>query len=295
MTARPIQMMIAGAQKAGTSSLVRYLGQHPQVCSFPHREFSYFVNDGEYVKGYEQIFHTYFGNRCSAGMAIVAKSVGIMYLPEAVHRLYAHNPDVDLVFLLRNPVDRAYSAYWYARRMGWEPLDSFEEALKAGTERFQGNWLQERGCMYHQRGKYAEYLPLFFEMFGREQIHIYLLEDLKADTKGLCRHLYQVLGIDPSFTPDVTRRHNRAAAARSQWLARLMASDSGMRSGLRRLLPRRVRYRVRHVARRLNERVLSPPPMDPETRMDLIDYFRPFNAQLGELLHRDLSHWDEPF
>lgn len=293
MTVRPIQMMIAGAQKAGTSSLVRYLGQHPQVCTFPQREFSYFVNDDEYAEGYERIFPAYFANHCSEGMAIAAKSVGIMYLPEAMQRLHDHNPDVNLVFLLRNPVDRAYSAYWYARRMGWEPLNSFEEALEAGNERFQGNWLQERGCMYHERGRYVEYLPLFFELFGREQNHIFLLKDLRMDTKGVCQHLFQVLGVDPSFVPDFTQRHNRAATTRSLWLARLMASSSRTRSGLRRLLPRRVRYRVRHVARRLNERQVGPPPMDPETRMHLINHFKPFNAQLSELLNRDLSHWDE--
>jgi len=286
-------MMIAGAQKAGTSSLVRYLGQHPQVCTYADREFSFFVNDEEYEKGYEKIFHTYFGGRCFAEMAIVAKSVGVMYLSQAVYRLRDHNPDVDLVFVLRNPVDRAYSAYWYARRMGWEPLGDFEEALEAGIKRFQDNWLQQRGCMYYERGRYNEYLPLFFQEFGREQVHIFLLEDLKQDTEGVCRHLYQVLGVDPSFVPDVTRRHNRAATARSQGLARLMASDSRVRSGLRRLLPRRMRYRIRHVTRRLNERECTPPPMDPDTRMHLVNYFRPFNAQLSELLNRDLSHWDE--
>ena len=77
-----IDMIIVGAAKSGTTSLLRYLGQHPEVCPQREPEFAYFVLDGQYARGYESAFDRYFGG-CGRATKVVAKNVGLMYLRAA--------------------------------------------------------------------------------------------------------------------------------------------------------------------------------------------------------------------
>jgi len=296
MIIHPIQMMIIGAQKAGTSSLLRYIAQHPEICTHNQREFHYFADDLEYAKGYSSAFRRYFKWEQLDGQVLLAKNAGLMYLSEAMRRVRDHNPDIHLVLSLRHPVDRAYSAYWFARRRGLEDLDTFEAAIKADPSRFGNDLSKQRLCAYLEKSVYVKYLIELFGLFHKEQIHVFLLEDIKQDPIGVCQTLYRLYDeIDSAFTPQTDRRHNVAAQARSEALARLMWSKetfSGFKYMLRRILPGWVVDRIRKALVHINQKDFVPPPMNPETRIELINYFKPFNAQLSELLGRDLSHWD---
>jgi hypothetical protein len=294
---QPIQIMIVGAQKAGTSSLKTYLGQHPGVCTHRHLEMMYFVNDAEYEQGYPQAYQRYFQCEQKEGMVLLAKSVGILDVREAMKRLQDHNPDVRLVLSFRHPVDRAYSAYWYARRIGWEKLETFEEAVDADPARFGDDVALRRHCAYKERSLYAKHLGTLWEYFEREQTHVFLLEDIVHDAAHVCRMVFrQFENLDPSYVPQARRRQNVAALPLSRNLARLTSSQgtlSTVKSALRRLLPDWLTDSARDTLQRLNERQFTPPPMEQETRQRLIEFFRPANAQLAQMLGRDLSHWDQ--
>jgi hypothetical protein len=292
---RPVQLMIAGAQKAGTSSLKNYLGQHPGICTHEQIEMMYFVNDAEYEQGFARAFRRYFGDEQGEDRVIVAKSVGVLDHLKAMERLRDHNPGVHLVLSLRNPADRAYSAYWYARRMGWEDLETFEEAIEADPERFGHDRARQHHCAYLYRSLYAQHLANLLHYFSREQIHVFLMEEIRQDAVAVCRRLYGLFeGLDPAFEPHTGQRHNRAARPRSQSLARLTSSRNvlpSLKRVIRRLLPQPFVESVRDALQQMNERQFMPPPMRPETRARLDRYFAPHNAELSELLGRDLSHW----
>jgi hypothetical protein len=283
--------MIIGAEKSGTSSLARYLEQHPNICSHERREMNYFVNDKEYAQGYDKIYSRYFSNCKSDSSIVLAKSVGVMYWPFAVKRLWNHNPECQLVAILRNPVDRAYSAYWYARRMGWEDLESFEEAIEAEPIRLKENGRKRQQCTYLDRGIYHKQLAVLFEHFASNQVHIFLFEDLKNNPVGICQNIYKVIGIDSDYLPDVSKEHNKAALPRFIVLSRLLSSTHTLKQAVRNLLPDRVSDRIRDRIRHLNEKAFLPPPMNQETRAYLEEYFSSHNNQLRELMERDLSHW----
>lgn len=127
-----VDFMIAGAEKSGTSSLLRYLGGHPRICVHRQSEMTFFVSDEEYVPAYESIFRRYYGNCEKPEPLFVARSVDVMYVPEAARRLWEYNPSFHVAIVLRDPVDRAYSAYWHSCRRGGEGLDVFEDALRLG-------------------------------------------------------------------------------------------------------------------------------------------------------------------
>lgn len=288
---KPIQLMIVGAEKSGTSSLSRYLEQHPNICSHEQREMTYFVNDEEYAQGYAKTYPRYFSKCKNDQSILLGKNVGVMYWPEAVKRLWNHNPNCQLVAILRNPVDRAYSAYWYARRMGWEDLESFEEAIAAEPIRFKEGGLKRRYCAYLDRGIYHKQLAVLFEHFERNQVHVFLFEGLKSDPVGMCHKIYKAVGIDADYIPQVSGQYNKAAIPRSPVLSKLLSSAHPLKRAVRKLLSDRVSFLIREQIRLLNEKTLSPPLMKPETRAYLGEYFMSPNLELGKLLGRDLSQW----
>jgi len=249
-----------------------------------------------YKLGYERAFRLYFP-RYSDGQLVVAKNVGLMDEKRALLRLRKHNPSVEVVVLLRNPVDRAYSAYWYARRMGWEPLECFEEALEAFPARFADDSIRVRNCRYIERGKYVQHLKVLMEIFDRDQVAIFLTEDLRTRPRWVCRTLFERLGVDAEFVPDFSHLHNVGGvpkeAGAAHWMYRL-------RHGryyeliVRRLLPKQWRFRLlsawKGIGRRFG-RVERIPPMSLETRRRLVELYRPYNEELGRLIGRDLTHW----
>jgi hypothetical protein len=290
-TARPIQLMIAGAQKAATSSLQNYLGQHPEIVTHGRGEINFFVRDEEYRLGYNNIFGRYFGN-VESDKVILGKSIGIMYVREAAERLYEHNSNVELILMLRNPVDRAYSAYWYARSNGWEDIETFEEAIHADPFRFK-ELVRQRNCAYLDRSVYIKHIEMLLGLVAPERMHIFLLEDLKRAPVDVCKRLFTVAGVDPGFVPDLAMRYNKAAMVRSAGLAKLIADESRARILLRRLLPYRVTRSIRNGIKGLNRKTFAPPPMDSGTRARLVEFFRPHNRRLEVLIGRDLSMWDK--
>lgn len=287
---KPLHAMVGGAQKAGTSSLANYLSQHPALCLQTDRELTCFVNDAQWSRGYDVIAAEQYAH-AQPGQHLIAKSAGILDLPEALARLKTHNPDIKLIFMLRNPVDRAYSAFWFARQMGWEPHDNFEDALRADPARFAGDWVRARNTAYLSRGLYAQHLREVYNLFPRKQVRIALVEDMKQDAAGVCRSLFEFLEVDASFTPDVTHRKNAAAAAKSPALARAMASGSPVKRALHAVLPGGLARQIKQKMRHWNSKPMQQPPMAAATREMLMDYYVSPNEALGELVGRDLSYW----
>lgn len=293
MSSKVIDLMVVGAQKAGTTSLKTYLGQHPALTTHMDGEFEYFVNDLVFMGGLENSWAYSFPKNLNSN-TVVAKSVGIMYLKEAMLRLYEHNPEVKLVALLRHPVDRAYSAYWYARRKGMEDLQSFEEALQADPNRFGNNWLRTRCCDYLNRGRYVEHIEELYSVFPRENIKIYEFEEFKKNTSRICNTIFSELGIDSegSHSDKLRQRHNASAMPRFALIPRLLNGISvpnylrvgGAFGKLRRLKRRIIKW---------NEKPYVPVPMEKETRKQLHAYYRPYNRELFDLLGWDDNLWVE--
>ena len=303
-TATKIQLMIVGAQKSGTSSLLRYLAQHPDIHTHPQPEMPFFLQDREYSRGYEWAFAKYFsGERDPDALAdkrLIAKNVMVMHSPEIMQRIYEHNRDIHLVVLLREPVARAYSAYWWARRRGWENIKTYEEALDAEEARLKEDWFKWRQCAYQYNGIYYPHVKNLITQFGANRVHCILTDDLKADAETVCRQIFEHIGVGTDFTPVLGERHNRAAMPRSErfnfLFTQFLASHNPLRRAIRRLLPDATAYKLRKAILDWNDKpqkdVNAIPPLNPETRERQMAYFKPFNDQLAELLSRDLSRWN---
>ena len=300
-----IQLMIVGAQKAGTSSLLRYLAQHPDIRTHAQPEMTFFLQNREYSRGYEWAFAKYFaGERSDSEIEtkqLIAKNVMVMHSPEIMQRIYEHNPDIHLVVLLREPVARAYSAYWWARRRGWENIKTYEEALAAEDARIKEDWFKWRQCAYQYNSIYYPHVKNLITQFGSNRVHCILTDDLKEDAAAVCQQLFYHIGVPTDFTPVIDERHNQAALPRSErfnfLFTQFLASHNPLRRIIRKLVPDATAYKLRKAILDWNDKPQKnmesvPPPLNPEIRERQMVYFKPFNDQLAELLDRNLSSWD---
>lgn len=295
-SSRPIDVLIAGAQKAGSTSLLHYLGQHEQIAGHSQIEFDYFVRDEQYGCGYDDIFAEYFPNGVHSGQVALGKAVAVMYIKEALKRLYYHNPSCKIILMLRDPVDRAYSAYWYARKLGWETASSFEEGLSLEEERLRQRGELARHCGYVDRGRYDEQIQMLYDYFGRNRVFPVIFGKFIRQPEMHCRLIFEFLEVNP-YEVNVNRVYNKGGAVRYEWLAQMLTRvrrnpiARRIRSVVQNINPTLRVGRILDWVKEVNEQEFVPPPMNPETRHQLIDKFKPHVQRTMELTDLDLNHW----
>jgi hypothetical protein len=288
-------IMIVGAQKSATSTLLSHLLCAPGVAPIHQDEIAYFVHDDEYEQGGSSAVRKYFGSKAPSDALRIGKAAGMLTSPLAMSRLLVDSPRVRLTAVLRNPVDRAYSAYWYAKRRGFEPARSFSEAI---DRELSGQSLQiprQDLREYILRGEYAAYLERLYAEIDPQRVNVYLLEDLRADPRRIADDILKPFGlaIPPSVSPPA--RINTSARARSQVLARLTESPSSrLRRVLRPMFSPALRGSIRRAVERYNDLPFRPPPMENDVRAKLAEYYEPHDRRLEALIDRDLSGWDKP-
>ncbi|MFM8302915.1 MAG: sulfotransferase domain-containing protein, partial [Actinomycetota bacterium] len=217
--------LIVGAQKAGTSSLYAYLRQHPGLFLSARKEPHFFCSPGDGrpppwtgdadaqvmqvmtfdPDRYAALFADAGGRPCG--------EASTMYLvdPDVPARVVAANPDVRVVVLLRDPVERAYAAWWMWRRDRLEPLE-FATALEAETARTASGW--GPNFAYRGGGLYAEHLQRWRHVLGPDRMLVLRTEALRTDRLATVQSVFTFLGVDAGFAPDVRREHNRGSGPR---------------------------------------------------------------------------------
>jgi hypothetical protein len=287
--------LIIGAMKSGTTALYYYLEQHPQIYMSPVKEPNYFCsgeqensvgNSATRIGDYQDLFKDVSGEK-----AIGEASHCYLYEPEAAARIQDYIPDAKLIAVLRNPVDRAYSHFLHMVRNGSEPLTDFAQALREEeTGGYQKRNLQD----YVGRGRYYDQLKRYFNTFSRDQIKVYLYEDLSNAPVDILQDAFRFLGVDDSFVPDVSLRRNVSGYPKHKTVDKLLTKPSLIKDALKIYLPARLRWRLSKAFDDLKTRnLVEPPPVQPEVRRQLIGVYREDVLKVQKLIHRDLSGWLE--
>lgn len=290
MQVNKIDIAIIGVQKAATTSLHRYMGMHPQVHTHERLEFAFFVDDDEYTDGFDSIYGKYF-KRVDTARKLLIKNVGIIYYEDAIKRLRKHNPDVRILVVLRNPVDRAYSAYQYAKMMGFEKSVSFEAAIQQDLQAIPDKII--RGTVdYLGRGNYTEQLHVLYRYFPKDQVKVLLQEDLQLNPEANLKDCFAFCGLDDSYVPDFSKKFNESGRARLPWIMQLLKRTRAIRKKISILIPASFRKQVLSGIETMNRKDFKPEPIREETKRYLQSYFSEKNLRLGEMLGRDLSGWN---
>jgi hypothetical protein len=200
--------LIIGTMKGGTTSLFQYLAKHPSIRPPFRKEIKYF--DLHYRQGsgwYRAHFPTHF--KMSGGITGEATPY-YMFHPLAPKRIAADLPQVKLIAILRNPVDRAYSHYNHMVRVGRELL-SFEEALDQEEGRLAGeverikadpeySTFKHLHYSYQARGQYAEQIEKWLGLFPRNQMLFLSSEELYTSPVALYAKAIEFLSL-PHWEP----------------------------------------------------------------------------------------------
>lgn len=213
--------IIIGAQRAGTTTVYLNLGRHPCVSPALTKEVHFF--DENFHKGinwYKAHFVTIFWQKIAklAGKRLISGEASPYYLfhPLAPERVREAMPEVKLIALLRNPIDRSHSHYHHEVRLGCETL-TFSEALEKEEERLKnslneisggnGGSFAHKHFSYKARGAYADQLSGWFRYFPRQQFLIIKSEDMYNDAEKVFADIFRFLGL-PDFRMKSLEKYN---------------------------------------------------------------------------------------
>src|SRR5215211_5523906 len=286
--------LIIGAMKSGTTALYYYLEQHPEIYMSPVKEPNFFSsqereNAADAVTNIGTYQHLFRGG--SGEKAIGEASHSYLYEPSAAAEIRRHVPEARLIAILRNPIDRAYSHFLHMVRSGAEPLDDFAQALR---EEKVGVHKERTFQDYIGRGLYYDQLERYFGTFPREQIRVYLYEDLRDAPIRTVQDAFRFLKVDDSLVPDVSLRRNVSGHPKYKALDALLRSQGRIKHAAKIYLPARMRWRLSKAFDDLKTRnLVEPPPLRSEARQQLIRVYREDILRLQDLLYRDLSGWLE--
>jgi hypothetical protein len=269
---------IVGAQKSGTKTLHHTLARHPEVfMPVEPEEIHFFDLEENYARGMEWYEALFAGRRDEPRVG--QTSPLYMYEPSAIERLARAIPEIRIIAILRNPVDRAYSHYWHEVRYGWES-GTFEAALLSEPDRMKRlGAIARRRYSYFGRGCYVSQVERLFETFGRDRVLVLFNETLSEDPASVHAKVADFLAIDPArfSAPSAGPRLNSAMRPRSRRLQRI-------RPRLEEIYPLACGLldRINLVAERY-------PPMDRRTRADLERRYADERERLSSLVDADLD------
>jgi hypothetical protein len=281
--------IIIGAQKAGTTSLFNGIGQHPDIFAEPSmKDFPFFSDDRYFNKGLKW-FSDHFKGQKNQKVIAHGAVIYIYHYDYVAKRLHDYNKDLKILLILRNPVERAYSAFWFARKMNLEAISNFDEAIKNELELSKRERREKPVLSYINRGYYYDQLAHYYKYFNKNQIKVLIFENFMDDKKGHMKEVFRFLEVDETFIPDY-KKLNASGIPRFKNID-LVWKNPIFQSTFKKLLPYNLRFKLREKINKLNVKTIDYPSIDKETRSKLMAMYEDDIAKLSELLKEDLSIW----
>ena len=289
---------IVGAPKCGTTSLAHYLSAHPKIFMSPVKEPKYFFFDAPALRVIDQLeaYQRLFAG-AEPDQLCGEASTAYLYSNAAVPAILAANPAAKLIAMVRNPLEMVVSYHNQQVKDFEEDARDFAIAWQLSRERAQNRMLGP-GCRdpkyldYQWIGRLGEQIRRLKASVAQDQLHIIVFDDLCADPQGTYRATCHFLGVAPderSAFPIANPRTDH----RWPGLARLLRRNQRLKLAMRGAFPRLSKM-VGRPLRRLNARPLDRQTLPHALRAEMIAAFKDDIRLLGELLHRDLSHWYQP-
>lgn len=284
---------IVGAPKCGTTAMYEYLKAHPDIYMPDKKELHFWGSDlisNWFVKNANKYYEAFLGalNENMVGEA----SVWYLYSKKAANEIKEYNPNSKIIIMLRNPVDMLYSQHSQFLYNGNENINDFGEALNAEDERKQGHNVPQsahfvEGLYYRETAKYVKQVKRYFDIFGRENVHVIIFEDFKKNTVEVYNKTLKHLEVNNDFSIDfkVINPNKKVRSTKIRYFLQNPTFPG------KRYLPSAIRKILGKLIERANTKYLPRPEMDIKIRRTLQKEFAPEIDKLSDLLKRDLRHW----
>lgn len=291
--------IIIGAPKSATSTLFRWLVDHPEVAGPSEKETYYFVDPGTHMfrsdrnfqdnglAGYEKLFR--FCDR--SAKVVIEATPGYLYSETALRELPNLPTRPGFIVILREPVAQLQSLFrYFQQNWNWIPRSmtfrDFIAAAENGGGDFAGNELARNAL---SNAWYPDHLRRWRAAVGTDRLLILLFEELASDSRAAIRRVVGELGIDPSFYDQYAfPRENSTYVARSGAL-------QDFNIWLRSRLPQGAVYNaVRQVYRAINTQPPTLEARDVELERTLAERFAPMLAELERDFGLDVTAWKRP-
>lgn len=313
MSVKPT-FLIVGAVKAGTTSIHEYLQMHPEVYMSPVKETNHFsdadmlfehfnvdykqdinVNLDKFLSGPMDtkihIAHVRSAEQYAALFKHVTnqKAIGevsnsYLFCPSTAQVIKQALPDVQIVMILRNPIERLYSQFLMNVKLGKIAERDLLKEIAADQAKAVKGWGVSH--LYLEVGLYYEQVKRYTDLFKPENMCILFYDDYKQQPKKVMQDLFRFLGVDAHFEPDMSQRYNEAGMPRfgklNYWLTQV-----GVYGLVKRIFPSNFKERLKSLIYTKK----NIPTITAQEKAWLIDYYTSDIQQLSALLNKDLSHW----
>lgn len=266
--------VIVGAMRSGSTSMWRYLSDHPEVFMAP-KELQYFT---EHLDRGQEWYQAHFED-AARNQVIGEATADYLARPPAISAIAELLPGAKLIALLRNPIDRAWSHYWLLKERGRERR-TFSEVIEneltisADPTRWKGEF------SYLQHGAYNEHLEHLLALFPRAHLHVIISEELANDPQDQFRQACRFVGVDDTIIPGVVGTHVNAY---------LSIRSLGLRD-----LSKRIPKRFANAIARVNtRRGVDYPEMAQSHRALLRDFYHGRVVEVERILGSRIEAWHQ--
>lgn len=197
---KPNFIMI-GAARSGTTSLFQYMNEHPEIIISQVKELNFFSKEKYWSKGfawYEKRFQSHKTQAIAIGEASTSYTQA-PFSPEVAQRIYDYAPDIKLIYVVRNPIERFISHYLQRTKAGLETreIDEIIDDLD--------------NVFYAWQGRYHYQLSTYSKLFKPEQLHLISFDDIKKDTRSITLQLFDFLSVKPMDLGEQSNKVHNAA------------------------------------------------------------------------------------
>lgn len=305
-TLRWPNFVIIGGGKSGTTSLDYYLNQHPEIFMCPRKEPNFFgyelAQEADFKDDPSELFYYQMSvtnqdeylnlfKNARPEQTVGEVSVTYLYHKTACQQIHHHISNAKIIVILRQPTERLYSRFLHLARIDKLPSKNFEDCLdKNNTIWWTRNDLIKEGFIY-------KHLSKFYRQFPPENIKVFMFEDLKKDPHKLMSELYEFIGVDKNFQPDMSVKLNTSGFIKNKWFNSIFGEAKGMIKTARFVLPKTLYAKLKNdpvllkIKNKVRQKNLYKPQLDPALKNEINKIYAEDIKKLSQLINKDLSHW----
>ncbi|MEQ8243615.1 sulfotransferase domain-containing protein [Fulvivirga sp.] len=296
--------LIIGAGKSGTTSLDNYLKLNPEIFMSPVKEPNFFAYDqidlnildkdalAHYhesvtkLSQYQSLFE-----EAQSNQVLGETSNTYLVINGTAEVIHSYIPKVKLIAILRQPTKRLYSRYLHLARENELPSENFADALDKDSIWWVRNDLVKEGFYYTN-------LKRYYDIFPKENIRVYLYEDLKENLQGTLDDIFSFLNVNEPVKVERAVEYNKSGFIKNKFYDKTVGHNSFVKTIIKKALPNRVYERMKS-NQWLQKKVtdiqnsnLARPELDDMLYQQIThDVYAEEIKKLSVLINRDLTHW----